>query len=186
MGAAYIMPVSLDVRDFRQTGKLIAANGAAEDLFGYSVSVAGNVALIGACYANPSGDNSGAAYVFERIAGDTNNWRLVKKLTASDGVAWDRFGISVSMAGDVALVGASTSDPAGAGAAYMFKRNAGGINAWGQVQKLTAADGAVGDYFGMSVSVDGNVAFVGACGYSKGSGVGERMCLRSLRRIGPS
>src|SRR5688572_32507778 len=40
------------------------------------------------------------------------------------------------------------------GAAYIFERNQGGAEHWGQVQKLTASDAAVGDGFGSSVSIN--------------------------------
>ena len=141
-----------------QVKKLTAADGAANDLFGYSVSVAGDVALVGAAEKE---NWTGAAYVFERNAGGANAWGQVRKLTAADGASWDYFGGSVSVAGNVALVGAAEKEN-WTGAAYVFERNAGGANAWGQVRKLTAADGASWDYFGGSVSVAGNVALVGA------------------------
>jgi len=44
------------------------------------------------------------------------------------------------------------------GSAYIFERNIGGTNAWGQVKKLTASDGTGSDQFGYSVSVNGDVA----------------------------
>jgi hypothetical protein len=156
--------------------KLTASDKADSDHFGYSVSVAGDVALVGAERASPAGLSiAGAAYVFERNAGGANAWGQVAKLTASDKMGGDGFGISVSVAGDVALVGAYGSDPgslSSAGAAYIFERNAGGTNAWGQVQKLTASDKAKNAYFGTSVSVAGDVALVGA--YADAAYVFER------------
>ncbi|MEI7900681.1 MAG: FG-GAP repeat protein, partial [bacterium] len=128
--------------------------------------VAGDLALVGACGADPGGlTRAGAAYLFERNAGGTNAWGQVAKLTAADKAASDYFGCSVSVAGDVALIGAFEASPGGvirAGAAYLFERNAGGTNAWGQVAKLTASDKAAEDSFGRSVSVAGDVALVGA------------------------
>ena len=41
---------------------------------------------------------------------------------------------------------------------YVFERNAGCTNVWGQVAKLTASDGLTGDMFGYSASVAGDVA----------------------------
>ncbi|MBI3986478.1 MAG: choice-of-anchor D domain-containing protein, partial [Lentisphaerae bacterium] len=144
-----------------QVAKLTAADGAVNDCFGVSVSVAGDVALVGAPWDDDLGTNSGSAYVFERNAGGTNAWGQVAKLTAADGTESNEFGISVSVAGDVALVGAF-GDDSFKGSAYVFERNAGGTNAWGQVAKLIASDGAAGDYLGVSVSVAGNLALVGA------------------------
>ena len=82
----------------------------------------------------------------------------VAKLTASDGVANDYFGHSVSVDGDTAVVGAYRQDNY-KGAAYVLTRQSG---AWSQVAKLTAHDGGAVDYFGFSVSVDGDTVVVGA------------------------
>lgn len=51
---------------WKPVAKLIAADKAADHNFGYSVSVAGDLALVGAPYASSGGViNTGAAYVFE-------------------------------------------------------------------------------------------------------------------------
>ena len=47
------------------------------------------------------------------------------------------------------------------GSAYIFKRNG---STWTQQQKLTASDGANEDYFGISVSLYGDYALIGAYG----------------------
>jgi hypothetical protein len=166
-GAAYLFERnSGGANAWGQVKKLTAADLAADAAFGYAVSVAGDVALIGAVYAAPEGaSGAGAAYLFERNTGGANAWGQVKKLTALDKAIGDNFGVSVSVAGDVALVGAYASDPGSltaAGAAYLFERDAGGADGWGQVKKLTASDKVAGDNFGVSVSVAGDVALVGA------------------------
>jgi hypothetical protein len=92
-------------------------------------------------------------------------WTQVKKLTASDGVADDQFGISVAISGDIALVGAWHDDVAifsDNGSAYLFERNTGGADNWGQVKKLVASDGAASDQFGSSVAINVDTAIVGA------------------------
>ena len=102
--------------------------------------------------------------MFERNAGGADNWGQVTKLTASDAAAGDQFGHSVSISGDTVVVGAYADDDAGSdsGSAYVFERNAGGADNWGQVAKLTAADAAAGDQFGYSVSISGDTVVVGA------------------------
>jgi hypothetical protein len=82
-------------------------------------------------------------------------------LTAADGAFNDRFGQSVSISGDYAVVGAYYDDDNGgnSGSAYIFKRY--GTN-WSQQAKLTASDAAAIDQFGVSVSISGNSAIVGA------------------------
>lgn len=137
--------------------KLTASDGAVDDHFGYSVSAAGDAALVGA-YGGE------AAYVFQRNSGGTNAWGEVAKLTATDGTAGDHFGWSVAMNGGTALIGAYKDDDSGfeSGSAYVFERNANGPNAWGQVRKLTASDGSSGDWFGCAVAASGNNALIGA------------------------
>ena len=130
--------------------KLTASDAAANDLFGNSVSVSGDTAVVGA-----AGKNS--AYVFVRSG---SNWNQQAKLTASDAAAGDDFGISVSVSGDTAVVGAYYKN-SHKGAAYVFVRSG---TIWNQQAKLTASDAAAGDFFGYSVSVSGDTAVVGAYG----------------------
>ncbi len=137
--------------------KLTAPDEAAGDAFGFSVSVSGDTAVIGA-YGddNHAGNDAGSAYVFVR-SGST--WNPQAKLMASDGVASGTFGYSVAISGDTALVGAI--GPAGVyiGSAYVFVRTG---TSWTQQAKLAASDGAELEYFGISVSISGDTALVGA------------------------
>jgi len=102
--------------------KLLAADGAANDLFGVSVSLSGNTSLIGAYADDDNGVNSGSAYVFTRTG---TTWTQQAKLLASDGAAMDNFGWSVSLSGDtVVLIGAYADDDNGdnSGSAYVFTK----------------------------------------------------------------
>ena len=83
------------------------------------------------------------------------------KLTADDGAEGDRFGWSVAISGNNAIVGAYRDDDKGdnSGSAYIFTNNGG---TWAQTQKLTADDGDDNDFFGRSVAISGNTAIVGA------------------------
>ena len=132
--------------------KLLADDGATGDRLGWSVSVSGDTAVIGAYLADDKGSNSGSAYVFVRAADGT--WSQQAKLTAADGAAADWFGWSVSISGDTAVIGAF-----GSAAAYVFMRTG---STWSQQAKLTAADGAAADWFGISVSASGGTAVIGA------------------------
>ena len=158
-GAAYVFTESGSV--WTQTAKLTASDGAAMDFFGVSVAISGNTVVVGA-YANVNGNTyQGAAYVFTQSG---FGWTQTAKLTASDGVANDHFGKSVSISGDgdTVVVGATlaaVNGNSGQGAAYVFTQSASG---WTQTAKLTASDGAANDIFGMSVSISGNTVAVGA------------------------
>jgi hypothetical protein len=153
-GSAYIF--KRDGTSWSQQAKLTASDGAADDLFGYSVSISGDYAIVGA-----DGDDSykGSAYIFKR---DGTSWSQWQKLLASDGAANDQFGFSISISGDLAIVGA-VGDDSYKGSAYVFKRDGEDGETWSQQQKLTASsDGAANDWFGVSVSISGDLAIVGA------------------------
>ena len=157
-----VYPITID--PFIERKKLLASDGAADDWFGWGVSISGDTAIVGADEDDDNGSLSGSAYMFSRDHGGADNWGQVKKLTAGDGDARDRFGISVSISEDAAIVGAFADDDNGSesGSAYMFSRDHGGADMWGEVKKLTAGDGAAGDRFGYSVSISGDAAIVGA------------------------
>jgi uncharacterized protein (TIGR03437 family) len=156
-GAAYVFVLSGVT--WIQQAKLMASDGASGDQFGTSVSLFGGSAVIGA----PGNSAQGAAYVFTTTG---STWTQQAKLTASDGAPGDQFGISVSMSGPTALVGASGS-ASHQGAAYIFTL-AG--TAWSQQAKLTASDAAAGDQFGGSVSLGATTAVAGALGKSGSTG----------------
>jgi hypothetical protein len=116
-GSAYVF--TRTGTTWSQQAKLLASDGAGGDEFGYSVSLSGDTALIGAI-----GDDStrGSAYVFTRTG---TTWTQQAKLLASDGAATDWFGESVSLSEDTALIGAPSDDDNGAnsGSAYVFTKN---------------------------------------------------------------
>ena len=105
----------------QELAKLLASDAAAGDWFGRSVSVSGDTAVMGAhSDDHAGGTDAGSAYVFVRTAG---GWTQQAKLTASDAAASDYFGVSVSVSGDTAVIGANQDDHAGgtnAGSAYVF------------------------------------------------------------------
>jgi hypothetical protein len=167
-GSAYVFVRSGGV--WTQQAKLLPADGPAGDLFGWSVALDGNTALIGAYEDDDNGSGSGSAYVFVRSGGV---WSQQAKLLPADGDAGDFFGADVALHGDTALIGALTDDALGnkSGSAYVFMRS-GGV--WSEHTKLQAPDGGAGDVFGCAVALDGDTALIGArgddCGhYDSGS-----------------
>ena len=173
-GSAYVFATTDGGVTWPQTAKLVASDAAADDRFGESVSISGDVIVVGANYDDHAGSNSGSAYVFATTDGGAT-WSETAKLVASDAAAADRFGNSVSIGGDVIVVGATGDDHAGSnsGSAYVFATTDGGAT-WSETAKLVASDTAGGDYFGNSVSISGDVVVVGAYfdtdgGYDSGS-----------------
>jgi len=157
-GSAYVFIRSGTI--WTQQTKLTASDGAASDEFGFSVAISGNTAIVGSEFDDIGANTfQGSVYVFER---NGTLWTQQTKLTASDGATGDRFGRSVAISGDTAIVG-SYDDDIGAnfnqGSAYIFIRS--GI-IWTQQTKLTASDGAVSDRFGFSVAISGEMAIIGS------------------------
>ena len=112
-GAAYIFERQAG-GGWTQVAKLTASDGNAGDLFGTSVSLSGDRALVGARSDDDKGAGSGSAYVFD-LQPDGSTWYEAAKLTANDGDRNDGFGRSVSLSEDRALVGAffaPTASPA--------------------------------------------------------------------------
>ncbi|MFC1836305.1 FG-GAP repeat protein, partial [Thermodesulfobacteriota bacterium] len=168
-GSAYIFALDQD-GDWEQVKKIRASDGDVDDWFGYSVSISGDYAIVGAEYDDDGGIDSGSVYIFYRNEGGTDNWGEVKKITASDPAAYDFFGCSVAISGDGVIVGAWYDHNGGyKGSAYIFARNEGGTDNWGEVTKITASDGAAQDWLGGSVSIYGDYAIVGACGDDDGA-----------------
>ncbi|MDF1714597.1 MAG: DUF5011 domain-containing protein [Akkermansiaceae bacterium] len=170
VGAAYPLVVDPLLVSFEdKLEATLEPGGDPSDFLGYSVSVSGDTAVVGA-YADDTstGNDAGSAYVFVRNGGV---WSEEQKLEASDGAVGDFFGNSVSVSGDTAVVGAYLDDTSGggnAGSAYIFIRSG---EEWSEVQKLEASDGAAGDLFGNSVSVSGDIALVGAYADDTSGGV---------------
>ena len=140
-----------------EQAKLVAGDGGFGDSFGWSVSLDGDTVVIGAPRKEDNGPDSGSAYVFTRTGGV---WTEQAMLSASDGAETDTCGSSVSLDGDLVIVGAD-GDDGSAGAAYAYVRS-GGL--WTEQAKLTASDGASLDHFGASVALDGDTVSIGAVG----------------------
>jgi hypothetical protein len=155
-GAGHVFVRTGDTWSHQAT--LTAPDAASSDYLGYSVAVDGDSIVLGANQQDSNGDSAGAAHVFLRT-GDT--WTHQAKLLAADGAPADEFGVSVALAGSVALVGAFKDGDNGgvSGSAYTFTRDG---DAWQQSAKLLADDGAVADYFGVSVVLAGATMLVGA------------------------
>ncbi|UUX93317.1 PGF-pre-PGF domain-containing protein [Methanoplanus endosymbiosus] len=158
-----VYPVTIDPM-LTQVKILTASDKASGDLFGYSVSISDDVAVVGAKGADSGGNSRGQAYIFYKDSGGADNWGQVKILTASDKSDIDEFGYSVSLSGDTVVVGARYAESGGLyrGQAYVFNKDSGGADNWGQVKILSASDKANSDQFGYSVSLSNDTVVIGA------------------------
>ena len=183
-GAAYVFTRS--GTNWTQQAYLKASNCEANDRFGWSVALSGDTAVIGAYQedsnakgvggngSDNSASSSGAAYVFTR-SGTT--WMQQAYLKASNSGAFDKFGSSVAVSGDTAVIGAweesSNANTVGgdganngaidSGAAYVFTRSG---TTWTQQAYLKASNSGANDQFGWSVALSGDTAVIGAPGES--------------------
>ncbi|MFQ5415010.1 MAG: M12 family metallo-peptidase, partial [Phycisphaerae bacterium] len=156
-GSAYVF--RFDVRvGWVQEAKLTASDPTPEAFFGFVVAVRGDVIVVGAPGDADAGFQSGAAYVYRFNGSD---WVQEMKLRAPDATAEDIFGVSVSVAGDMALVGAALAGNGSitSGAAYVYRFDG---TAWNVEAKLLAPDAGDFDLFGWSASLGDDLALVGA------------------------
>lgn len=150
-GSAYVFrrDAGIWVEDSKLTG-------VSHDAFGVSVSIQGTTIVVGAWGNEHAGSYSGAAYVFQQ---EEKNWVEVARLTSSDPAAYEGFGMSVSVSGDLILAG----DPGdrdvaeGSGSVHVFRREGA---TWIEDAKLVPADPT--NAFGYDVSLDGTSAIVGS------------------------
>jgi outer membrane protein assembly factor BamB len=140
------------------------------DSFGISVAISGNYAIVGAYLEDDAGGtSSGKAYIF-----DVNSGALLSTLNnpnAYSTSADDRFGTSVAISGNYAIVGARQEDDAGgtsSGKAYIFNVTTGALVH--TLNNPNAYSTSVGDSFGSSVAISGNYAIVGATGEDDAGG----------------
>lgn len=152
-GAAYIYRKNIN-GTWELTTTLFGQNDG--DKFGTSVSISGNKVIIGAPYA----DNAyGRAYIYTLVDGDwIFNIMLIGNLPSIE-----RFGASVSISGDKAIVGAPDRDN-GRGRVYFYSFN---NNIWASVSIQGTNNG---DHFGESVSISYDKAIVGAPDRNGGRG----------------
>ncbi len=163
-GAAYVYVRAGATWTLQQ--KLSASDGAQFDQFGLSVAINGDTAVIGALGddVNATNDNRGSAYIFTRTGA---TWTQAVKLTASNEVAGTGFGTDVSVSGNTVVIG-SPLETIGAnqnqGSVYVYVRSGA---TWTQQQRINLSNGEAGDFFGISVDIDGETFVLGAAqGYS--------------------
>ena len=200
LAGVFSLTSTQSIAQITPTDILKAADGAIDDRFGWSVSMDGNTAIVGA-YLDDNGSviDSGSAYIF--VNDGAGNWTEEAKLTAlriepDDTIqppdpdtdpdlvvdiqreAW--FGYSVSIHGDIAIVGApffdlDSEDPAvqdaiDTGAVYIYERTG---TTWFFAGRFTIAkeDALSGDWYGSSVDIYENTMVVGAQSIFKGGQV---------------
>lgn len=148
-GTAYIF--RRNGTTWTQEAQLTALDVPGLDYFGYSVSISGDYAIVGAYEKS----YEGAAYIFRR---NGTTWSQHTKLTV--GGSGD-FGRSVVISGNYALVGApqTNSTTKDEGVVYVYVLSG---NTWSRQATLSASDAQFKDEFGSSVALSGDYAVIGA------------------------
>lgn len=148
-GSAYIFNLSTETQL-----KLVPPDGTTGDLFGISVAIDDNIALVGAIGDDDNGTMSGSAYLFNAITGEQ-----IAKLFPGEGHPEDLFGFRVAIAGDRAVVSAPYEDGyanvSNTGAVYVFD-----ISTGEQQFKWTPEDIAQEGNFGMALALNSDIAAI--------------------------
>jgi len=163
-GSTYVFRYDPGSGTWTEEANLIPSDGAGGEFFGTSVALSGTRALIGAPFDDDNGYWSGSAYLFEYDAG-SSTWLETGKLLAHDGAVSDRFGQSVALGEETALIGSAGDDDkgTGSGSAYVFQYDSSS-GTWIEEQKLSPADGAANHAFGGSVALSDGKAVLTALG----------------------
>jgi len=145
---------------FQQVAQL--PPGANNQAFGYSVAIADDTVAVGDPHDFQYGEDSGAVTIFQ--SNDAGNWVEVTCVTPLDAKPGLFFGRNIALSGDRLVVGAPFDNSFGSesGSLYIFERNQGGPDTWGQVIKITASDAQLYDNFGWAVSLDGDTVVASA------------------------
>jgi hypothetical protein len=164
-GSAYIFERFGD-GSWTQRQKLTASDSQLFDNFGFSVAIDGNTAMVGAIQPQSLVGGTvgsflpGKVYVFRRVP-TQGIWIDYATLTPSDGAGGDRFGGSIALSGNTALISARQHSETGtnSGVVYVFN-NIGGT--WTEVAQLTPSDLHIADQFGSDLAMDGDRFVAGA------------------------
>ncbi|CAM1345258.1 hypothetical protein [Tenacibaculum amylolyticum] len=157
-GKVYVY-INDDSGNWTQQTILTASDGFAGDNFGSSVALQGNYLVVGArSQTNASAVDTGAAYLFEYNG--SNTWTEVAVFKPSDGSSGDRFGESVSIEGNLILVGARNGCVGGC--AYLYENDGTGTFTYTETKlEPQVQSGYSGARFGYDVLVKNGRAYVG-------------------------
>ncbi len=153
---------------------LVAGDGSANDEFGRSVAIRGDVALVGAWLSGLF--DTGAVYVYRRQANGT--WLQTQKLTPPGIASGDQVGTAIAFDGTRAIVGAWGDEDGAAGntgSATVWRTTGGGPFTF--EAKLIGNDVVANDELGRGVAMDDTLAVVGSWPFF-GNGVGKAYVFR--------
>lgn len=164
--AGAVLTYELVGNQFVFTSKIIPADVAADDLFGYNLSLGEGRLIAGSCMHDANALNSGAAYIYSKVGGV---WTLQQKLIPNDPGMQRFFGRSVAIHDGMAVIGASLDNSHGyhAGSAYIFDFTG---SSWTFRTKVFASDSGQTNEFGIAVDINDSWVVIGAYGNTNNEG----------------
>ena len=154
----------VEILDLETNVLIQTLNGqAAGERFGASIAISNNLAFVGAPNRLGATAPAGGVDIFDKDLGGVSNWGQLASVESSDLVDGDEFGASISGFSEVLAVGAPMADAGGVdqGAVYIFLRDAGGADNWGELKTLVSPTAEDGSRFGHAVAVFEDLIFVG-------------------------
>jgi choice-of-anchor B domain-containing protein len=158
-GAVYVF--ERNGTNWRESARLVGNDVGANEGFGASVLVRGDLVVVGA--PNQS-RQTGAVYVFRRSG---SSWTQVARLVSSDPRERAQFGVSLALAGDALLIGEPGTEQGG-GVRVFQADPAGG---WKETGRIAAFGVQRGDAFGARIHVQGDVLLISASGSNANAGI---------------
>lgn len=155
-GAVYVFVKGQD--GWTEQARLVPTDPGQGDLFGASVAIQGDTAVIGAQNKGQGFGGVGAAYVFVRSGATWTQQTELAPTCVLCGATGDFFGWAVAISGHTILVSAPGM-LGGQGAVFDFLQTG---DTWTQESILTSTDGAGEDNFGNALSLAGGTAVIGA------------------------
>jgi hypothetical protein len=145
-------------KDTTETAMLLASDAEERDYLGKVVAIDNNTIVAGAHQDDDHGSESGAVYVFTKLASGWTDTTETAKITPSDASERSYFGTDVDIFMDTLVVGASTES------AYLFVKSDTGWTGIKETAIFKASDNRFLDRFGYAVDIHNTTVIVGAYG----------------------
>jgi len=155
-GVAYVFEKTGNYWPSTETARLTSTEAVAGDMFADYVAIKGNNIAISCSGINSA---TGKVYIFEKTGANWTDMTESSVLTASNGVADDRFGL-IDMSGDNIVIGTQYANNL-TGSAYIFTKTGTTWSTSTETAIITASDGEDDDKFG-SVAIFDDKVIIGA------------------------
>ena len=141
----------------------VASTPVANNFFGMTVDIAGDQIVTGAERRLSSNSRVGRAIFLGRNVGGLDNWGESLKIEDTESDGQSAFGLNMDIDGDLMIAsaqGADTDSKEDSGGAYLYHRNQGGANAWGEVKYFTSPNPGNNQRYGKRVKISGDIVSI--------------------------